>query len=130
MPTTSNLPIRVNRESTIPLYNQIKEQIRGQVHAGQLISGDKLPTIKELAHSLSVNFNTVALAYRDLTAQGILVSKRGKGTFVAATPHERNQQNLRQEKLQALVNALLKEAARLDYTPEEVWQTIQAHFMR
>jgi DNA-binding transcriptional regulator YhcF (GntR family) len=130
MPTTSNHPIRVNRESTIPLYNQIKEQIRGQVHAGQLISGDKLPTIKELAHSLSVNFNTVALAYRDLTAQGILVSKRGKGTFVAATPHERNQQNLRQEKLQALVNALLKEATRLDYTPEEVWQTIQAHFMR
>ena len=130
MPIFKNLTIRVNRDSNIPLYNQIKEQIRGQVYAGQLNSGDQLPTIKELAFLLSVNFNTVALAYRDLTAQGVLVCIRGKGTFVATTAVERDPQRLRQEKLQGLVNALLKEASRLGYTPEEVWQTIQTYFNR
>jgi GntR family transcriptional regulator len=130
MPIFRNLTIRIHRDSNIPLYNQIKEQIRGQVYAGILKSGDQLPTIKELALLLSVNFNTVALAYRDLTAQGVLVTIRGKGTFVAVAPAERDPQRLRQEKLQGLVNALLKEAARLGYTPDDVWQTIQTYFNR
>jgi DNA-binding transcriptional regulator YhcF (GntR family) len=130
MPPPMNLSMVVNRNSNIPLYSQIKEQIRSQVYSGQLKSGDQLPTIKELAGHLSVNFNTVALAYRDLTAQGVLVSLRGKGTFVAAAPVERDRQRQRQERLQSLVNALLKEGGRLGYTPEEVWQTMQGYFSR
>jgi GntR family transcriptional regulator len=129
VPIFKNLIIHINRDSNIPLYNQIKEQIRGQVFAGNLQSGDQLPTIKELALLLSVNFNTVALAYRDLTAQGVLVTIRGRGTFVAATLYDQDRQRQRQEKLEALVNALLKEAARLGYT-RRVWQSIQVHFSR
>lgn len=124
------VPFRINRESNIPLNNQIKEHIRGQIYAGHLKPGDQLPTIQGLARALSVNSNTIALAYRDLAAQGVLVSARGKGTFVAALSSESEQEQLRREKLQTLVNAFLKEADRQDYTPEEVWQTIQTYFNR
>jgi DNA-binding transcriptional regulator YhcF (GntR family) len=130
MSDSNIIPFRINRESNIPLNNQIKEHIRGQIYAGHLKPGDQLPTIKDLARALSVNFNTIALAYRDLATQGVLVSARGQGTFVAAPPRENAREQQRREKLQTLVNALLKEADRLGYTPEEVWQTIQTHFNR
>ena len=124
------IPFHLSRESNIPLNNQLKEHIRSQIYAGQLNPGDQLPTIKDMSRALSVNFNTVALAYRDLAAQGVLVSERGKGTFVAESPRDSEQKRLRRARLQALVNALLRETNRLGYTPEEVWGTIQAHFQR
>ena len=130
MSDSNIFPFRINRESNIPLNNQIKEHIRGQIYAGQLKPGDQLPTIKDLARALSVNFNTVALAYRDLAAQGVIFSARGKGTFVASPQRENALEQRRRKKLQALVNAFLNEADRLGYRPEEVWQTIQMHFNR
>ena len=112
--------IRIDKTSRVPIYDQIKEQIKGLIHARQLRAGDQLPTIRELSVDLAVNFNTVALSYRDLANEGVIMSERGKGTFVANTPGEAEMQRLRQVKLQALVQALLLEADRLGYTRDEV----------
>jgi DNA-binding transcriptional regulator YhcF (GntR family) len=112
--------IRIDKTSRVPIYDQIKEQIKGLIHARQLRAGDQLPTIRELSVKLAVNFNTVALSYRDLANEGIIVTERGRGTFVASTPGEEEMQRLRQAKLQALVETLLQEAERLGYTRDEV----------
>jgi DNA-binding transcriptional regulator YhcF (GntR family) len=114
------MDIHIDKSSRVPIYDQIKEQIKGLIHAGQIKTGDQLPTIRELSVLLSVNFNTVGLAYRDLANEGVIVTERGKGTFVASTPGEQEMQVIRTEKLYNLVEALLKETDRLGYKREEV----------
>ncbi len=116
--------VAIDKSSRIPIYDQIKEQVKGNIHAGRLHTGDQLPTIRELAVELSVNFNTVALAYRDLANEGVIITERGKGTFVASTPGEEQMHEIRREMLNGLVNNLLHESERLGYAPEEVWKTL------
>src|SRR5512136_1864141 len=114
------MEIRIDKTSRVPIYDQVKEQIKGLIHAGQIKTGDQLPTIRELSVELSVNFNTVALAYRDLANEGVIVTERGKGTFVASTPGEQEMQIIRADKLNNLVTALLRETDRLGYKRDEV----------
>jgi GntR family transcriptional regulator len=117
------MDIHIDKSSRVPIYDQIKEQIKGLIHAGQIKTGDQLPTIRELSVLLSVNFNTVALAYRDLANEGVIITERGKGTFVASTPGEQEMQVIRAEKLSNLVDALLRETDRLGYKRQEVEKT-------
>jgi len=114
------MDIRIDKNSRVPIYDQIKEQIKGLIHAGQIKTGDQLPTIRELSVELSVNFNTVALAYRDLVSEGVIITERGKGTFVASTPGKEEMQIIRAEKLHNLIEALIKETDRLGYKREDV----------
>lgn len=114
------MSIHLDKNSHVPIYDQIKEQIKGLIHAGQIKTGDQLPTIRELSVELSVNFNTVALAYRDLANEGVIITERGRGTFVASTPGEQEMQLIRSQKLHNLLVALLRETDRLGYKREEV----------
>ncbi len=121
------MDIHIDKNSHVPIYDQIKEQITGLIHAGQIKTGDQLPTIRELSVELSVNFNTVALAYRDLANAGVIVTERGRGTFVAGTPGAEEMQVIRNQKLQGLVEALIRETDRLGYPREEVNKTFTDH---
>ena len=112
--------IHIDKNSRVPIYDQIKEQIKGLIHAGKIKTGDQLPTIRELSVQLLVNFNTVALAYRDLSNEGVIITERGRGTFVASTPGENEMQLIRSEKLRSLVDALIQETDRLGYSHDEV----------
>lgn len=114
------MDIRIDKASRVPIYDQIKEQIKGLIHSGLITTGDQLPTIRELSVDLSVNFNTVALAYRDLVNEGVIVTERGVGTFVAKTPGEQEMQAIRKEKLHNLIDSLLNETDRLGYGSDEV----------
>ncbi len=114
------MDIRIDKTSHVPIYDQIKEQVKGLIHAGQIKTGDQLPTIRELSVELAVNFNTVALAYRDLVNEGVIITERGKGTFVANTPGDEEMRTIRQAKLHDLVVALIRETDRLGYDHDEV----------
>jgi GntR family transcriptional regulator len=76
--------LSIDPKSSVPLYAQIKEQMRLAVSSGGLQPGDQLPTVRELATRLRLNPNTVARAYRELQADGLLTSRQGSGTFVSA----------------------------------------------
>ena len=65
-----------------PIYTQIVENFRGQIAAGILQPGDKLPSVRELASQLSINPNTIQRAYRELEMQGVIQTLPGKGCFV------------------------------------------------
>lgn len=114
------MDIRIDKASRVPIYDQIKEQIKGLIHSGLIKTGNQLPTIRELSVDLSVNFNTVALAYRDLVNEGVIITERGVGTFVAKTPGEQEMQAIRKEKLHNLIDSLLNETDRLGYGRDEV----------
>jgi GntR family transcriptional regulator len=118
--------IRINKTGPVPIHDQIKDQIVGLIHAGRLKPGEQLPTIRALSIELAVNFNTVAHAYHELHAEGVISTRRGEGTFVAeAQVSDRDRRRLRERKLAALVKGLLDEAERLGYSPAEVEQAVR-----
>ena len=69
-----------------PIYIQIVDGFRAQISAGILQSGEKLPSVRELATELSINPNTIQRAYRQLEALGWIATVPGKGCFVSGLP--------------------------------------------
>jgi GntR family transcriptional regulator/MocR family aminotransferase len=76
--------IPLDRESSMPLYRQIEDFLREQIHAGALPPEMRLPSSRELADDLGVNRITVTNAYAELEADGMIYSRPGSGTYVAA----------------------------------------------
>ena len=73
----------LNKGSGIPLYKQVKNSITEKIRSGELHSGFKMPTERELSEQLRISRNTVSAAYKELEKDGLLSSHQGKGTFVA-----------------------------------------------
>ena len=122
--------IQIDKNSRVPINEQIKGQIASLIQAGQIKTGDQLPTIRKLSVELLVNVNTVALAYRDLVNEGMIITERGKGSFVASTPGEEEMQTIRQEKLRNMIAMLVRETDRLGYTDEEVGRAFVDQFKK
>ncbi len=120
----------IDPESKVPIYVQIAAQVQAMVAAGQLRPGDQLPTIRQMATDLRINYNTVAHAYMELDRAGLIRTQRGKGTFVAGVPDEVEMARLRETKLQAILRAALDEARRLGYAPAEVSDAFRHEFDR
>ena len=75
--------LRIEPNSGVPLGTQIVRQLRLALAKGRLKPGDRLPSARDLAAELQVNFHTVRKAFADLEREGLLESVRGRGTFVA-----------------------------------------------
>ena len=80
------LPLHLQPESHIPLYVQLRDQLRALVHSGELRSGDRIPASRELAGQLGVHRTTVANAYAELESEGLINGHVGRGTYICGTP--------------------------------------------
>jgi GntR family transcriptional regulator len=76
---------QVDFKSGKPVYLQLVDQVRYAAASGGIQPGEALPSIRPLAEELHVNRNTVAKAYSELEAQGIIETVPGKGCFLRAT---------------------------------------------
>src|SRR6202045_4258396 len=76
------LPLHLQPESHVPLYVQLRDQLRALVHAGDLRPGDRIPASRELAIILGVPRTTVANAYAELESEGLIQGHVGRGTFI------------------------------------------------
>ena len=85
-----------------PIYDQIKEQIKNAVLAGELRSGDARPSIRMLAKELRISVITTKRAFEELEREGFIETVPGKGSFVA----QRNSELLREEALRRMEEAL------------------------
>lgn len=74
---------QLDRGDHRPIYEQIKEKIKELIITGVLKENDKVPSVRELASTLTINPNTIQKAYRDLEVEGYIYSLRAKGSFVA-----------------------------------------------
>jgi len=119
------MPIQIDFRSGIPIYIQIMDQIRQMVANGDLVPGDQLPTVRQLAIDLQVNWNTVARAYRLLDEAGLISTQQGRGTFIWESPSEETTRLLHQQTLEGLTRRYLAEAARLGISPQDVWNFFQ-----
>ena len=80
------LPLQLQPESHIPLYVQLRDQLRALVHSGDLRTGDRIPASRELAGQLGVHRTTVANAYAELESEGLIEGHVGRGTFICGAP--------------------------------------------
>ena len=78
--------IHLDYRDARPIYAQIVDGFREQVLAGVLRTGDKMPSVRELASALTINPNTIQRAYRELEMQGWIASVPGKGSFICGVP--------------------------------------------
>lgn len=78
------LPLQIQPESRIPIYAQLRDQLRALVRIGQLLPGDRIPPSRELAARLGVHRTTVANAYAELESEGLIRGHVGRGTFICA----------------------------------------------
>lgn len=118
------MEIEIDFRSDEPIYIQIVEQIRRLVATGELKQGDQLPTVRQLATDLRVNFNTVARAYRLLDEAGLISTQQGRGTYIWEQPTPETRERLRNQQLDALTQRYLSELTRLGFTSEQVSQAI------
>jgi len=78
--------LKVDATLPVPIWSQIEDGVRHLVASGALAPGDPLPSVRDLAREQRINPNTVAKAYQRLADAGVLETRRGEGTFVAAKP--------------------------------------------
>jgi len=117
--------IQISPTDGVPIYMQIVQQVRRLIALGELSEGEDLPSIRVLAEQLVVNPNTVARAYRELEALGVVAFSRGLGTFVASTDPEMTKEE-RREMLVEKIDALLLEARRMRTPLKEVLSLVHA----
>ena len=111
--------IQIDHQSGVPLYRQIIEQVEFAIAGGILNPGDQLPTVRQLAVSLSINPNTVIRAYREMEIKGVLDTQQGSGTFVG-TQRPGVDSLERQRMLDQILTELTSRAFRYGFSLDEV----------
>ena len=93
-------------QSAIPIYEQIKEQIKASILSGTVTEDELLPSIRQLARELQVSVITTTRAYNDLELEGYIHTVPGRGCYVKALDSERIRAKYLAEAKEALQNAL------------------------
>lgn len=117
--------IALDFRSDQPLYLQIVQQVEALVLAGDLKAGDQLPTVREMATELRINFNTVARAYRILDEARLISTQRGRGTYIWEPPTAEMLQQLKRKSLQELAQGYLHEVQQLGYSRDDAIEALK-----
>lgn len=117
--------IKLDFRSTEPIYLQIARQVEQLVAKGELKLGDQLPTVRELATELRINFNTVGRAYRVLDETHLISTQRGRGTYIWEEPTEETMNQLKKKSLEELTKIYRDEVAQLGYSLDDAIEELK-----
>jgi GntR family transcriptional regulator len=124
------MEIRIDPDSTVPIYLQIIYSIKHQVATGRLKPEEQLPTVRMLAADLRINPNTVARAYDTLDTEGVITTQRGRGTYVRAHPDNAHLTRVRKDQLKAMMDNVVNNALSLGYPAEEIREAFEVELAR
>lgn len=110
---------KVDPRSSTPIYLQLVQGVKEAMARGVLHPGDRLPTVREVARQLALNPNTIAKAYQLLEQEGLIETRRSRGSYVAAW-EERGGFPQERRKLAEMIEVLLVEAYHLGVSHEEL----------
>ncbi len=106
--------------SHVPIYTQLVDRIKHLIASGVLGPGDQLPTVRQMAAELRVNFNTIARAYRILDEEGVISTQQGRGTYVLDPMPPEKATRLRSAALEGMTKSFLEHAHQVGFKPDEV----------
>lgn len=116
--------VKIDKDNHRPFYEQLVIGIKEDILQGILEPGDQIPSVREMAKILLMNPNTISKAYKVLESEQVLVTVKGKGTFVKQV--ESRPRDLRRiEELQQQFNELVIEAKHLQVTETEIKQWLK-----
>jgi GntR family transcriptional regulator len=113
----------ISTASRLPIYQQLAQQIREAIARGELPPESGLPSVRQLSRDLVVNPNTVARAYTELEREGLLISRPGRGIYVAQ-PRNDLTRAARDRRLIEQLDRWLTEAVHLGYAAGEVLRLV------
>ena len=119
--------VTVDPRDRTPIYAQLDRALRAAIATGRLVTGDQLPTVRQLAVQLSINANTVARVYVELERAGILETRRGVGTFVSAPPAQAHPPKQHERRLKTFITRLLADASAAGFTLDDLLAGLQEH---
>ena len=112
--------VAVDPKDPTPIYAQLDWGLRASIATGRLRIGEQLPTVRQLAVELRVNANTVARVYAELERAGVLETRRGVGSFVAAGAEQARPADEHARRLDAFVTRVLADAAAGGFGADDV----------
>ncbi|MDO5520226.1 MAG: GntR family transcriptional regulator [bacterium] len=116
--------ILISNQSELPIYAQIKEQIKEQILNGQIEEGKVLPSIRKLAKEIGVSVITTTRAYNDLEEEGYITSIQGKGSVVLS----KNNEFLKEQyliRIEGGMTTAVETAKRINMSEEELGRLLQ-----
>jgi GntR family transcriptional regulator len=119
------MKFEIDLTTHIPAYAQIMGQVKQAIASGKLSPGDQLPTVRQLAADLRINFNTVARAYRLLDEEGIISTQHGRGTYILERTSIKESERARRRQIVVLAEYLIGEAERLEIGPDDVREIVE-----
>lgn len=125
MSRTVPLMLQLSAADPRTITRQITDGIRRLIASGELPVGAQLPSVRGLARQLTVNPNTIARAYGELSNDGWLDSRQGLGLFVAA-PRQRLSKSERKRRLGVAIDSFAAEVIGLDFSTGEILARLEA----
>jgi GntR family transcriptional regulator len=114
----------VDPHSGVPIYLQLIAVVKRSVALGVLAPGEQLPTVKQLATTLTVNPNTVARSYRELERDGVIETSPGRGSFVRGNGSGSASHKAVSDVAAAAIDGAVREAKSIGLTRADVAQLI------
>jgi GntR family transcriptional regulator len=117
------MEFQIDPSSRLPIYRQLREQIRQAIARGRLRPEQRMPSVRDLSRTLVVNPNTIAKVYTELEREGVLNTRPGLGVFVAR-PKSEFTKKVRRQRLVDMLDRFLTDAVHLGFSSEEVVETV------
>ncbi len=115
--------IQIDYRNPKAIYEQVRDEFKKLIIRGILEKDEKIPSVRELAMSLSINPNTIQRAYHELESEGFIYSVKGKGNFVSAQKNAENEE--RKKELLKSFSSCASELLYLGVSKEELIEHIK-----
>jgi len=111
-----------------PMYLQIMEHMKQRIAVGDWVAGQAIPSIRQMAVDIGVSVITVKRAYLELEREGVIVTRQGKGCFVASDSHVG--ERIREQELAQHLEQAVRSAAMMGLSPKTLENRVRAMYER
>lgn len=118
------MKVILSNQSELPIYAQIREQMKEQISNGQIAEGTVLPSIRQLAKDLGISVITTTRAYRELEGEGYIASVQGKGSIVLKRDNKIIREQCRRQ-MEEHLDAAIDASQKLDMTDAELVEALR-----
>lgn len=121
------MKIIISNSTSIPIYEQIKQAIIEQILNNELQEDEALPSIRNLAQDIKISVMTIKKAYDELESEGYIVSRQGKGTFVAPKNTELVREQAQKE-IEGYMEKIIDIAKKFQIKQEEISELVKIFY--